>query len=254
MEDRQLTSIDIGLSTGLRRPFFFRASSAADKAVIEQIFHMQHYNLSPYPLSQNLKEYANAVTARDDSLLVVDAGANIGASAIYLTQLHPRIHVCAVEPEHGNFSLLKTNCTGLPITPIQAAVACEVGKLWLSDPGVGDWGFRVSHSTGQYEVEAITMNDIFARFDLQKYRPLICKIDIEGSEKDLFRANDAWIDQFPLIVIELHDWLLPGTSNSRNFLKAISKRNFDVVYRGENMFCFNNDLLSEFGPTQTSRR
>jgi hypothetical protein len=40
--------------------------------------------------------------------------------------------------------------------------------------------------------------------------------------------------------------MLPGTSNSRSFLAAITKRNFDVVYRNENMFCFNNDLLGRF--------
>src|SRR5438093_1458116 len=163
MEDRQLSSIEIALSTGSRRPFFFRGSSAADKGVIQQIFHEQNYNPFSYPLGQSLKEYANAVAASDAWLLVVDAGANIGASAIYLTQLHPRVHVCAVEPELRNFSLLKTNCTGLPIIPIQAAVACEAGKLWLSDPGVGDWGFRVSRSVGQYEVEAVTVNDILGR-------------------------------------------------------------------------------------------
>lgn len=65
-----------------------------------------------------------------------------------------------------------------------------------------------------------------------------------GGEKDLFRTNVSWIDQFPLIIIELRDWLLPGLSNSKNFLSAISERNFDVIYRRENLFCFNNDLLS----------
>src|SRR5215470_10597933 len=152
MEDRQLTSIELALSTGLRT-FFFRGASVADKGVIQKIFHEQGYNPFPCPLGQSLKKYADAVAWSDASLLVVDAGANIGASAIYLTQLHPRIHVCAIEPELANFSLLKTNCAGLPITLVQAAVACEAGKLWLSDPGIGDWGFRVNHSAGQYEVE-----------------------------------------------------------------------------------------------------
>ena len=97
--------------------------------------------------------------------------------------------------------------------------------------------------SGKIQVTAITMADILGKFKSTRYEPLICKIDIEGGESDLFSANDAWIDQFPLIIIELHDWLLPGTSNSKNFLSAISKRNFDIVYRGENMFCFNNALL-----------
>ena len=59
------------------------------------------------------------------------------ARVLYFTQMDTRFHVCAVEPERNNFSVLKTNCTGLPITPIEAAVASEAGKLWLNDPGIG---------------------------------------------------------------------------------------------------------------------
>jgi FkbM family methyltransferase len=248
-EAQQFQYVDIALSGNRARRFFYRRASRTDLSVIKQIFEAQHYNLSPFPLSPTLRDYANRISANGASLLVVDAGANIGASAVYLTQLDTRIHVCAVEPEHGNFSVLKANSTDLPITPIEAAVASETGKLWLSDPGLGEWGFRAGHSAGTYQVAAITMADILGRFDASRYQPLICKIDIEGGEGDLFRANDAWIDQFPLIIIELHDWLLPGTSNSKNFLSAISKRNFDIVYRGENMFCFNNDLLSKYTAT-----
>lgn len=176
---------------------------------------------------------------------MVDLGANIGASALYLTQLDPRIHVCAVEPESGNFSVLEANCSGLPITPVHAAIASEAGTLWISDPGIGEWGFRVGTS-GKSKIEAITMTHILERFGVSAgFKPLICKIDIEGAEAELFSANVSWIDAFPLIVIELHDWLLPGVSNSGNFLRAISKRNFDVVHRGENTFCFNNDLLAQ---------
>ncbi len=36
--------------------------------------------------------------------------------------------------------------------------------------------------------------------------PLIIKIDIEGSEIELFRSNVEWIEQTPLIVFELLDW------------------------------------------------
>jgi FkbM family methyltransferase len=244
MDIQQFAFVEIALPTGGTRRFFFRGSSRTDRDVIKQIFEAQHYNLSSFPLSSALKNYADLVAAEGASLLVVDAGANIGASALYFTQLDPRIHVCAVEPERGNFLVL-ANCTGLPITPIEAAVASEARKLWLTDPGRGEWGYRVGGPTGKFKVNAITMNDILRKFDASRYMPLICKIDIEGGEENLFRANDAWIDQFPLIIIELHDWLLPGTSNSKHFLSAISKRNFDIVYRGENMFCFNNDLMPE---------
>ena len=240
---KELQFIEINLSTGVNRRFFFR-SPGTDLNVIRQIFEQQNYNLSGFPLSNKLKSYANWIVARGASLLAVDLGANIGASAVYLTQLDPRIHVCAVEPEPGNFSVLEVNCKGLPITTVHAAIASKPGTLWISDPGIGEWGFRIG-TNGKSQVEAITMTNILERFGSAEFKPLICKIDIEGSEAELFGTNDAWIDDFPLIVIELHDWLLPGTGNSRNFLRAISMRNFDVVHRGENTFCFNNDLLAQ---------
>ena len=249
MDEQQLGVVELTLAGGGVRRFFFRPTSKTDQNVIHQIFYQENYKLADLPLSGALKTYADA--AKD--LLVVDVGANIGASAVYLTQFDPRIHVCAIEPERGNFSVLKANSFGLPITPIEAALACEDGKLWLSDPGVGEWGFRVGGLVGQCEINAITMDVILEKFSA--YRPLICKIDIEGGEKDLFRTNDDWIDQFPLIIIELHDWMLPGTSNSKNFLKAIAKRNFDIIYhRSENLFCFNNDLLPGSKPTARVER
>jgi hypothetical protein len=40
--------------------------------------------------------------------------------------------------------------------------------------------------------------------------------------------------------------LLPGEGNSRNFFKAALEFDFDFVYRGENLFCFNNALLKKY--------
>ena len=37
----------------------------------------------------------------------------------------------------------------------------------------------------------------------------LIKIDIEGGESELFEKNIEWIEKFPLIIIELHDWMLP---------------------------------------------
>jgi hypothetical protein len=55
--------------------------------------------------------------------------------------------------------------------------------------------FRVGDSAGKIQVAATTMADILEKFEATKYMPLICKIDIEGGKSDLFRANDAWVDQ-----------------------------------------------------------
>lgn len=231
---------------GTKRPFYFRGNSVGDKGVIEQIFKNDDYNISNFPMTAKLKLYANAPERHFKKLLVVDAGANIGASSIYFTLWDARICVCAIEPENHNFELLQKNCADLPIVPLKAALAGKCGKLWVSDPGLSDWGFRVGHDQGQHEVDAIDMPHIFQKFSEEHYSPLLCKIDIEGGEEYLFSENCNWIDKFPLIIIELHDWMLPGTNNSRNFLAAIAERRFDVIYRGENLFCFNNAILQAY--------
>jgi hypothetical protein len=74
--------------------------------------------------------------------------------------------------------------------------------------------------------------------------PFIFKIDIEGGESDLFKKDFEWVDSFPMLVIELHDWMLPFQGSSRSFFKAISAYDFDIVYRGENIFCFNKRILA----------
>lgn len=72
---------------------------------------------------------------------------------------------------------------------------------------------------------------------------LIAKIDIEGSERELFRSNTDWMDTTALILIELHDWLQPWSMISHNFLRQLCDRGFDVLWRGETMFCFNHRLF-----------
>ena len=65
------------------------------------------------------------------------------------------------------------------------------------------------------------------------------KIDIEGHESDLFKKNTEWFDKFKVIIIEIHDWMLPGKSISRNYFNTLSeamkKNNRDVIIRGENL-------------------
>lgn len=73
------------------------------------------------------------------------------------------------------------------------------------------------------------------------------KIDIEGGESDLFSANTEWVAKTPLIIIELHDWLLTGTANSRTFLQCIAGHNRDFVHIGENVFSIDNDLMPDSG-------
>lgn len=72
--------------------------------------------------------------------------------------------------------------------------------------------------------------------------PFICKIDIEGAEQELFSANTQWITRFPIVIIELHDWLFPRSGSSANFLRAIAGTNRDFVVSGENIFSVSHRM------------
>jgi hypothetical protein len=62
----------------------------------------------------------------------------------------------------------------------------------------------------------------------------ILKMDIEGSEKDLFDHNtDKWLSRIKFLIIELHDTMRPGASMS--LFKALSPYNYSTSISGENL-------------------
>jgi FkbM family methyltransferase len=230
------------LPGGGQRKFVFRPDSVGDVGVIDQIFRAADYQIHPDARFQTLVRYATAQAAMGKRPLVIDAGANIGASSVYFALQYPSGRVVAIEPEKGNADLLRLNSEGLDIVVREAALGAEPGSAFLSDPGHSDWGFRVGES-GSVPVSMVSVPELLQEAEALQLFPLICKIDIEGGEAALFAKNTAWVDQFALIIIELHDWMLPGEGNSRNFLRTIAANDFDFIYRGENSFCFNNRLL-----------
>ena len=238
-----LTKITLTLSDGTARDFFHRGSTG-DKGAMQQVFGQQDYNLAPFRMAPRLMAYGERMRGARKSL-IIDAGANIGTSALYFSDRYTHSTVIAIEPEKNNFALLKRNCEGRDIVCMEAALGAAPGQLFLSDPGLSDWGFRVGE-TGDYAVNVVTIPSLLATYSADAYLPLLCKIDIEGGEAALFAKDYGWMDVFPLIIIELHDWMLPGEGNARNFLKAVTQFDFDFVYRGENVFCFNNRLLRDF--------
>lgn len=62
----------------------------------------------------------------------------------------------------------------------------------------------------------------------------IFKIDIEGSELELFSNNyESWISKVRVFIIEFHDRIKPGTESA--FRKAISGFEWKQFQRGENL-------------------
>jgi FkbM family methyltransferase len=222
----------------------YRAHEAGDWGAIHQVFHCLDYRVDMWAQGKALAGFYTA-HARDKIPLIIDAGANIGASCVYFSTAYPESLVIAIEPEKHNCELLRLNCDGRRIEIHEAALGARPGKLYLQDPGLSSWGFRVGEQ-GTYPVDVITVDQLLKSKTAGAHIPFILKIDIEGGEQALFDAECPWLAQFPLVVIELHDWMLPGIGSSNNFFRRLAGHNFDILQRGENMFCFNNALLGPY--------
>jgi FkbM family methyltransferase len=122
---------------------------------------------------------------------IIDAGANIGASAVYFALAFPHALIVAIEPEEENFRLLKQNTVGLRVHCVQAALASSQGNAKVIDPGEGHWGYRTEAVGAGPGVPCVTIPEIF---EMARPRfPFIVKIDIEGAESDVFARNTSWV-------------------------------------------------------------
>jgi len=231
-----------------RRQWLFRKKSRKlvklhvrdpiDLAVLAKIFRSEDYNLVRLGRWRNIEaRYAEIIRAGRHPL-IVDCGANIGASALYFAEQFPLARVLAIEPQAENFRMLTQNCAAsAQIEPLQAAVASQDRRGAVVDAGQGNWGFRVVERADG-DVALVSINTLLARHE---GTPFIIKIDIEGFESELFSRNIEWLDRFYVLIIELHDWMLPGQRSSQSFLAAIARLNRDFLYAGENVFSIANN-------------
>lgn len=181
--------------------------------------------------------------------VIVDAGANIGLAAIYFANRYPTAKIIAIEPEASNFKLLCENVAPYTnIIPVQAALWHKNENLNLIDPGLGNWGFvteeldapekpsgNVSHT-----VMAVTVDKIIEDYDLDKID--ILKIDIEGSEREVFSDTSSWIEKVDALITELHERMKPGCN--RSFYNGTN--GFDNEWRqGENVYLSRGTCLTK---------
>lgn len=139
---------------------------------------------------------------------IVDAGANIGLSSVYFALRYPDARILAIESDRSNFEILLRNCAAFEqITPIHAALLDKDGFVNLHDPGEGHWSLQVRESKDG-SIRAISIPTLLAENDISSIDLL--KMDIEGSEIEVFNTSSSWIDKVTAICAELHDRFRPG--------------------------------------------
>lgn len=233
-----LSEISIVFPDGTRRAFYHRPDTS-DAAMIRQTFQDRCFDLT------TLKRWPEiqAWSAAHPEPLIVDAGANIGTSAVWFAMMFPGARVVAIEPEASNYRMLETNTVGLPVGCYQVALTSRPGYARVYHPkgepaeGCGHAAFRTEPA--ESGVTAAIMSHLM---DVGGGSPFLAKIDIEGAEADVFAGDCSWVDRFPLLIVELHDWLYPGEGLSKPFLWAMQHFNRDFIVRGEHVISIRNPL------------
>lgn len=166
--------------------------------------------------------------------LVIDAGANIGISALYFALQYPEARVYAVEPDKENFELLQLNTRAVPnVVPVNAALWSRPARLALTNPEAEPWAFHfVEAEDGAYQTT--TIPEIMAKAGVDAID--ILKLDIEGGERELFRDPSAhdWLPAVRILIAELHDRFTPSCTES--LVRLLAARSFQCHVKGESLY------------------
>jgi FkbM family methyltransferase len=227
----------------LRDLQFIRVSTSSyfDWATIHEIFVRQEYSTDSFNIHLDILSEYNKIAAQGPPL-ILDLGANIGIASRFFASTYPAATIVAVEPSTLNARLLRANCLDKEnVRVIQAAVGAESGVVSLYDPGKGNNAFRTTGNVSEF-IEKIPRYSIMNLLQSETaLTPFIVKIDIEGGEKELFDGNIDWVDQFKVIIVETHDWMLPRQAVSSTLLRALGGKRRDLLFKGENLFSIRVD-------------
>lgn len=215
-------SVRINLS-GYKNSLYLRANTS-DLPTFEQIFINEDYNIK----------------VNFEPKLIIDAGAYVGFSSVYFANRFPAANIIALEPAKSNYTILQRNTIRYDnITAYNKGLWSKKSFLNIVNKGYGDWGFWVEEakSLKEADVEAVSVNDILEVFHFNSVD--ILKLDIEGSETEVFSENyETWLRNVKLLIIELHDRIKPGCSDA--FFNAVKPYNFTLSSSGENIVLIND--------------
>ena len=217
---------------GVNHEFFIRYDDFADNQIFNEVILR--------------KAYAGLLHEKRTVRRILDLGANIGLASITFLSEYPDAEIVAVEPEMENFSLLLKNVAPYNERKerarcLRAGVWNKDGKLLLVDSQTGSHGYRVTeYGQGEQlrkdEIEVYSIRSLLRNAGWEGKMIDIVKVDIEGSEKELFEADTEWLEYVRCLVVETHDRFKPGSSKA--VFAALSEHDYRLVVRGSNLIFY----------------
>jgi FkbM family methyltransferase len=208
----------------------------SDLFVLSQVFGWEEYRIDPDRLS-SLRKVASNWQAAGIKPLIVDAGANVGYSALYFASLLPGACILAVEPDRTTFEILTHHVrANQDIKPVYAALWLHDRGLELQNSGNGSWGSWVREGSG---TPSKRLDNLIS--SIPDARPLVIKLDIEGAEREVVESCQEIFAEAKCILVEPHDFMHPGAACLSPLYKALAGRKFDTILSGENLMLFAAD-------------
>ena len=177
---------------------------------------------------------------------IIDCGANIGLSIIYLKRLFPDANIIAFEPDKTNFELLQRNMSSFHLNDVKL----EQKAVWkentvISFVNEGSMSSRIEQaSSSNDKVTAIKLKDYLDR------KIDFLKIDIEGAEFEVLKDIEPNLNLVQNMFFEYH-----GSFNQNNelveILDIINKAGFSF-YIKEASSVYNHPFL--FFQSQTKKQ
>ena len=221
---------------------FFRqfVRNKYDIITIHEIFGEESYNLTKFLIWKKVKKIFDEYLKNGKTPLLIDCGSNISSSTEYFCRIFKGIFPIMIEPNVESLSFGKRNLSVLTFIKFDLPVACEKKIVKFDSTNEDNRANRISDLAGEKK-ETVTINDILK--DHQDKEPFILKIDIEGYEDNLFEKNYDWLNNFEIIIIEIHDWMIPNKAISSNFFNAVSQldKKRDIIISGENIILVKID-------------
>ncbi len=201
---------------GLKHPIYLRAIRADMQSFINTF-------IDPY---LDKKPYLNVAS------FVIDAGANIGYTAVLFANWWPDCKIISIEPDKENYELvLKNTAAYKNIVVIHAALWNKESILKI-EAGQED-GFVVREMSDNDEeiklqnlTRGLSINQLLKRY--RKTEIDFLKLNVEGSEKEIFSENfEGWLPKTNAMLVELHDG--KNTGCSKTVFSAVNKYDFSVA-------------------------
>jgi FkbM family methyltransferase len=167
---------------------------------------------------------------------------------LYLIPTFPESDIVCIEPNDESYRILENNKFNVNAKKVHTINSCigasDAQNIPIFENGNGSWSVSEFNYTQQVNpigyTNKISLQTILSKFN--DYDCFILKVDIEGSEKELFNNRSCWdlINKFEVVIIELHDWMLPGQNTAKPVFEWAVNNNRDILISGVNVFYFKN--------------